>query len=149
VLGVFFLFKEIPLIGPFFNIVFVFGPFLLIFCSLLLCLANLCLLFFIAPAAAFQSIRKLEFLRRIWTFLRAKPFLSLALLFIGALPGLLIGGVLSLAAVLTNVSFSLEGPSFALALEWFFVMLPFAALLSPAIVFFFQFAGETYPYLHR
>jgi hypothetical protein len=152
-LGVFFLLKEIPFIGPFFNIIFAFGPFLLIVGSLLLCLFNVCLLFFMAPAVAKLSVREgfqgLEFSRRIWISFKARPFLSLALFFIGALPGLLIGAVLSLAAMLTNVSFSLDGPSFALALEWFFVMLPFSALLSPAIVFFFQFAAESHQHLHR
>ncbi len=151
-LGLFFLLKEIPFIGPFFNIIFAFGPFLLIVCSLLLCILNFCLLFFLAPAAAKLSIRDfrgIELSRRIWRSIKSKPFLSLALFIIGALPGLLIGAILSLAAVLTNISFALEGPAFALALEWFFVMLPFSALLSPAIVFFFQFAAETHQHLYR
>jgi hypothetical protein len=151
-LGIFFLLKEIPFIGPFFNIIFAFGPFLLIVCSLLLCLLNFALLFFVAPIVAkispkdFQGI---EFGRRIWTMLKAKPFVSGALFIIGVLPALVVGSILTLAAVLTNVSFALAGPSFALALEWFFVMLPFSALLSPAIVFFFQFAAESHQTLRK
>ncbi len=57
-LGVFFLLREIPFLGPFFNAIFASGPFLLIFCSLLLCLLNISLLFFLAPAAAHQSIKR-------------------------------------------------------------------------------------------
>jgi hypothetical protein len=150
-LGLFFLLKEIPLIGPFFNVIFAFGPFLLIVCSLLLCLLNFCLLFFLAPAAAKLSVRDfrgIEFIQRIWKSVRSKPFLSLALFMLGILPGLFMGAVLSVAAMLTNVSFALEGSSFALALEWFFVMLPFCALLSPAVVFFFQFAAESHQSLY-
>ena len=36
ILGVFFLLGEIPLIGSFFSVILAFGPFLLIFCSILL-----------------------------------------------------------------------------------------------------------------
>jgi hypothetical protein len=143
-LGIFFLLKEIPWIGPFFNVIFAFGPFLLIFSALLLCLINFFLLFFLAPAAVGPSVRRFELARRVWISIKSKPFLHLSFLFIGVLPALCIGGTLSIAAMLTTSSFALEGPSFALALEWFFIMLPFTALLSPAIVFFFQFAAESH-----
>ena len=151
-LGVFFLLKEIPFIGPFFNIIFAFGPFLLIVCSLLLCLLNFALLFFVAPIIAkvsFKEFQAIDFAGRLWAMLKAKPFVSGVLLLIGLLPALIIGSILTLAAVLTNTSFALTGPSFAIALEWFFVMIPFAALLSPAIVFFFQFAAESHQILRK
>ena len=57
-LGIFFLLQEVPVLGDFFSVVFSFGPFLLIFGSLLLCLFNLGLLFFVAPAAALQPLKK-------------------------------------------------------------------------------------------
>ncbi|MDE3046468.1 MAG: hypothetical protein KGJ02_07480 [Verrucomicrobiota bacterium] len=148
-LGLFFLIKEIPLIGPFFNVILAFGPFLLIFCSLLLCLLNVGLLFFVAPAAAMQSAKRLHLAQRIWQSLKLHPFASFVLFFIGLLPALAIGSLLTIAAVLTNLSFSLSEPSFALALEWFFVMLPFCALLSPTVVFFFHFSAESHQLLQR
>ena len=151
-LGLFFLLKEIPYIGPFFNIIFAFGPFLLIVCSLLLCLLNFFLLFFAVPWIAkvsMKNFQEVEFARRIWASLKGSPFLTIALFIAAALPALLVGALLSFAAILTNVSFSLAGPSFALALEWFFVMLPFTALLSPAVVFFFQFAAESHQLLRK
>ena len=143
-LGLFFLLREIPYLGPIFNVVFAFGPFLLIFGSLVLCLLNIGLLFFVAPAAAKESIRSVDFVLRTWKTICQKPFLSLFLFFIGLLPILFVGGMLTLAALLTNVNFSLEAPTIARALEWFFVMLPFSLILSPAILFFFHFAAESY-----
>lgn len=146
-LGFFFLLKEIPYMGPFFNVIFAFGPFILILGSLILCLLNVGLLFFVAPAAAHQSIKSMDFVVRIWKSICHRPFLSFFLFLIGLIPVLFIGGMLTMAALLTNLNFSLAAPSIALALEWFFVMLPFCALLSPAVIFFFHFAEESYQIL--
>lgn len=146
-LGFFFLLKEIPLLGPFFNVVFAFGPFLLIFCSLILCLFNVVVLFFIVPAATHQSVKTMDFVYRTGHSIRAQPFLAGLLLFIACLPALLIGGILTLAAVIANTSFSLGAPTPLLALEWFFVMLPFCGALAPAVLFFFHFAAESYQIL--
>lgn len=149
VLGFFLLLKEIPLIGPFFNVVLAFGPFLLIFSSMLLCLVNLGLLFFIAPAAAHQSVKRIDLAKRVGLGISGRPLSALVLLLIALFPALLIGGLLSLCVWLTSLSFCVQGPPLAIALEWFFVMLPFCALLSPAVVFFFQFAAESYLILER
>jgi len=151
-LGVFFLLKEIPFIGPLFNIIFAFGPFLFIVCSIVLCILNFALLFFMVPwisKVSMSHFYEIEFGRRIWASIKTRPFLSGALFLVAILPALSIGTILTLAAVLTDVSFSLDGAPFALALEWFFVMLPFSALLSPAIVFFFQFAAESHQHLRK
>jgi hypothetical protein len=39
--------------------------------------------------------------------------------------------------------------SLHIVLQWFFIMLPFTALLSPAVVFFFNFATEAHVFLKR
>lgn len=147
-LGIFFLLKEIPGIGEFFNVVLAFGPFLLILGSLLLCLFNLTLLFFIAPTAAFQSLKRLSLTRRVWAVFQGRLLTSAALFLLALLPILLVAGLLSLAALLTNFSFFASVKSLAVALEWFFIMIPFAALLTPAVIFFFNFAAESYQLLH-
>jgi hypothetical protein len=54
---------------------------------------------------------------------------------------------LCLAAVLTGVNFLVGSRSLSVALEWFFIMLPFAAIVSPVVVFFFNFAAESYQLL--
>ena len=147
VLGIFFLLKEIPGIGEFFSVVLSFGPFLLIFGSLVLCLFNLALLFFVAPAATLQSMRKGALAKRVFESLKMRSFSAVILFFIGLIPLLFISGFLCLAGVLTNTSFFLSEGSMAMAMEWFFIMIPFAALVTPPVVFFFNFSAESYALL--
>ena len=149
VLGFFILLKEIPFIGSFFNIIFAFGPFLLIFCSMVLCLFNLFLLFFIAPAAAQVAERRFDLAKQVGKNVLANPLLALKLFMIALIPAFMIGAMLGLSVWATQLSFSVEGPALALALEWFFVMLPFAAVMTPAVIFFFQFSSESYYLLQR
>ena len=74
---------------------------------------------------------------------------SLALFLIALVPIALVGGFLWMAADLTQVRFLIAEHSLGVALEWFFIMLPFAAFLSPPVIFFFQFAAESYKLLHH
>ncbi len=147
ILGVFFLLQEIPVIGDFVSVVFSFGPFLLLFGSLLLCLFNLGLLFFVAPIAALQPNKSGELAKRVLAVLKERLFTALVLLGISLIPTLLVGGLLCLAAILTKVNFLVGERSLSVALEWFFIMLPFSLILSPAVVFFFNFAAESYQIL--
>lgn len=146
-MGLFLLLQAIPGIGDFFSIVFAFGPFLLIFGSMLLCLFNLALLFFVAPAAALQSLKTVSLAKRVFEALQKKLFSSLALFFIALFPLALVGGCLSLAARATDVHFLIADHSLSVALEWFFIMLPFCAILTPFVIFFFNFSAESYQLL--
>lgn len=144
-LGLFFLLGEIPGVGEFFSVVLAFGPFLLIFGSLLLCLFNLGLLFFVAPAAAFQPFNKrLTLAKRVLALFQGRILSSVALFFLALVPIALIAGLLVLSALLTN---SAAEKPLSIAIEWFFIMLPFAAVLTPAVIFFFNFAAESYQLL--
>jgi len=145
-LGFFFLLGEIPGIGSFFSVVFAFGPFLLIFSSLLLCLFNLGLLFFVAPAAAFAPLRRTSLAQRVLLRLRSSLLSSIALFLLALVPIILVCGLLSLSALLTSVHIATDR-SLAVAIEWFFIMIPFAALLTPTVIFFFNFAAESYQLL--
>lgn len=149
VLGFFYLLQGIPGIGPLFSIVFAFAPFLLILGSLVLCLVNIGLLFFVAPAIAIQSLKRLRIPHNVAMLLKGRIFTGLTLLFVALVPIVLIAGLLYLAAAVTNVRFLIGQHSLSVAFEWFFIMVPFAALLSPAIVFFFNFAAESYWLLQR
>ncbi len=145
VLGLFFLLGEIPGIGDFFSIVLAFGPFLLIFSSLLLCLFNLALLFFIAPAAAFQPSKQLFLPKKVLTLFQGRILSSVALFLLALAPILLIVGLLTLSASLTHVS---AERALSVAFSWFFIMLPIATILTPVVIFFFNFAAESYQLLH-
>lgn len=146
-LGLFFLLKEIPLLGEFFTVIFSFGPFLLLFGSLVLCTLNLLLLFFVTPVAALHSVRNIPLAKKIIFLLKDRILSAMGLFFLALIPLMVVGGLLMLAANLTNLGFSIAERSLSVAMESFFIMLPFTALLTPAIIFFFNFAAESYQLL--
>jgi hypothetical protein len=148
-LGFFFLLKEIPGIGEFFSVIFAFGPFLLILGSLLLCLLTLSILFFVTPAAALQPLKRLNLAKRVFQMVRGKILSALFLFLLALIPLGIMVGLLSLSAVLTNLSLPIADRSLTVGLTWFFVMLPFSAILTPAVVFFFNFAAESYQLLQQ
>lgn len=143
-LGLFFLLKEIPAVGDFFSVVFSFGPFLVIFLSLLLTIINLGLLFFIAPAATILTLRKGMIAKKILELLKTRILRACHLFLLGIIPMVLLFTMLYFSAQMTNTSFFISENSLMIAMEWFFLMIPFAALMSPAVVFFFNFAAESY-----
>ncbi len=145
-LGFFYLLGEIPGIGDFFSVVLAFGPFLLIFGSLLLCLFNLGLLFFVAPAAAYQPLRRTSLAKRVLALFQGRLLSSIALFLLALVPIILVSGLLSLSALLTNINIAPE-KSLSVAVEWFFIMIPFSAVLTPAVIFFFNFAAESHQLL--
>jgi hypothetical protein len=148
-LGFFVLLRDIPLIGPFINVLLAFGPFLLIFGSIALCCLNLGILFFLAPAAAWRKRRYWELANKVGKNLAACPLSALVLLGISLLPLGVIGALLYVSTRLTNFTFAVNGSGVARAMESFVLMLPFAALLAPAVVFFFIFAAESAQLLQR
>ena len=68
---------------------------------------------------------------------------------IGLFPLLLIVGVLSLAAVVTQILYIESGGGLSIALKWFFMMLPFCGFLTPAVIFFFNFSAESYVLMQK
>jgi len=148
-MGVFYLLKEIPALGDTLGILLAFGPFLLVLGSLLLSFVNLFLLFFAMPHIALQTGMKLKIAEEVFKKFKDNLFSSMTLFLIGLVPLLLIVGILSFAAFLTGVNFFLRTETLAIALQWFFIMIPFTALLAPGILFFFNFAVESYVYLQK
>lgn len=146
-LGLFFLFEAIPILGSVLSVVAAGIPFLLFFATLLLCVTNGFLLFFIPPIAEQGGIsftQETLLPKRI----REKPLTSFLLLSIGTLPVLLIVFLLYKALCLTESSFPM-GASHPLlmALQGLFVMPLLAALFTPAVLFFFNFSLESYSLL--
>lgn len=143
-LGIFYLFKEIPLIGDGLGVILSFGPFLLLLGSFFLSLLIISILFFVTPSVSFKSSVQIEVLQGVFKRLRFNPFTNIALLFLGLLPLILIAGLMTIAAIITGTSYVAAEHPFAVSLEWFFIMVPFAALLTPAVIFFFNFAAESH-----
>ncbi len=149
VMGIFYLLKEIPALGDVLGVILAFGPFLLVLGSLVLSFFNLFLLFFATPHIALNSRLKLKLAEDIYYRFKENLFSNLALFLLGLLPLLLGVGILSLAAFLTGINFFMRTETLAIALQWFFVMIPFCAMLTPGILFFFNFAVESYALVQK
>jgi hypothetical protein len=149
ILGIFYLLKNIPSVGEMLGVVLSFGPFLLIFGSMVLSLINLVLLFFMPPWVALKSTMRWEMAEEVLKKIGQQPFYHLILLLLGLIPLVTVVGFLILAAALTGMTFIVTERTWTIALQWFFIMIPFAAILSPVIIFFFNFAAESFAFLQR
>lgn len=148
-LGIFVLLKEIPAIGVFFGIVLAFGPFLINLGSLALGVLSLSMLFFVTPAIAFNGLNRMRLSQVLVSRLKGDIFSNMFLALLGILPILFFTCLLLFAAFLTgNVCYACENPLHSV-LQWFMIMIPFTALLSPAVVFFFNFAAEAHVLIMR
>lgn len=143
-LGIFVLLKQIPGIGEFFAVILVFGPFLLNLFTLVLCVLNLAMLFFVTPVVALKGLNRIRVTQILAKRLKSDIFSNIFLALVATFPLLVFIGLLLLAAFLTGtVCYGCENPLHNV-LQWFFIMIPFTAVLSPAVVFFFNFAAEAH-----
>lgn len=143
-LGIFVLLKQIPGVGEFFAVILIFGPFLLNLGSLVLCLLNVAMLFFVTPIIALKGLNRMRVTEILVKRLRGDAFSNILLAITAVLPLVFISALLVLAALMTgSMCASCESPLHSV-LQWFFIMIPFTALLSPAVVFFFNFAAEAH-----
>ncbi|HKY99776.1 MAG TPA: hypothetical protein VJ112_01280 [Rhabdochlamydiaceae bacterium] len=148
-LGIFFLLKEIPSIGNTLGFILSFGPFLLVLGSFLLSLLNLIILFFVTPAVSLKTGHWLSLAEELWQRAKSSAFSHIAFFFIGNLPLVLMVALSVLSAIVTGKSYIEAGRSLSVAVQWFFIMLPFSALLSFFVIFFFNFAAESHVLLQR
>lgn len=143
-LGVFFLLKAIPAVGSFFSAILAFGPFLINLGSLILCVLSLALLFFVAPVIALKGLNRMQISDILSSRLKKDVFSNVLLSLIASFPLWIVGGILVLAAWMSgSVCFACETPIHQV-LQWFFTMIPFTAVLAPAVIFFFNFAAESH-----
>jgi hypothetical protein len=147
--GIFLLLKEIPFIGLYIGVVLAFAPFLLILISLVLVIFNLGLLFFVSPAVALKPMHRLTAAQGILLHIKKNLFTSIVLFLLALFPLACVVGLLSLAAVLTGSIYLDDSGLLSITLQWFFIMIPFCAVLTFPVVFFFQFAAETYNLLRE
>ncbi|MDP1834591.1 MAG: hypothetical protein Q8K75_01565 [Chlamydiales bacterium] len=143
-LGFFYLVSQIPLIGQVLAVVLAFWPFLLNFAILLLVVASVIELFFVTPVLALKGIDHLKVLQALKVRFVTDPFGQIMLLLLGMLPLIIVTSLLVLAGCLTcAMGFGSTHP-FQAILQIFFVMVPVAAMLTPAMIFFFNLAVEAH-----
>jgi len=144
VFGIFLLLKEIPGIGPVIGVFLSFAPYLIILSSLVLALFTIALLFYVTPRVGLAQTKRRFKIKEFYTSMHKHLFSHLVHLLVALIPILFIVGLLTLAAVITDISYVVDNHILSIALKWFFIMLPFCAFLTPAVVFFFNFAAESY-----
>ncbi len=148
-MGVFHLVKVIPGVGEVIGVLLSFAPFILVFASLVLSLLSIVLLFFVTPHVALKTGVQLHIAEEILERIRFSLFSNLLLLMIGLMP--LLCGVffLIVAAVMTGAQYLQGIAAIGVSLGWFFIMIPFTMILTPFVIFFFNFATESYGLLQR
>lgn len=148
-LGIFVLLREIPAMGEFFSVILSFGPFLINLGTLVLCVFSLTLLFIIAPLIALKGLERGVIFQLAVKRLEKDPFANFVLLLIALLPLVLVVSLLLLAASLTgSMCLECQSPLHTI-LKWFFIMVPFTAFLTPAVIFFFNFAAEAHVLMQK
>lgn len=148
-LGVFVLLSEIPMVGSVFSILLSFAPFLINLGTLILCVISLAALFFLAPVVAFKGLEGQALFQTVLRRLERDPLTNLVLILVALFPFALMMGLLLTAALLTSsVSAELKTP-LERTLQWFFIMIPFTAFLTPTVIFFFNFAAEAHVWMQK
>lgn len=140
-LGVFMMLKAIPLLGKFLGIILAFAPYTLNLAIILLPVCAVAILFFFTPVLALKT--ELD-----WTVLRARMradiFTHSLLLVIAFFPLWLAWKLASYALLLTFAIYSFGDSPFERGLQAFFMLIPYAAFLTPPLLFFFNFSLEAY-----
>lgn len=149
-LGIFVLLKAIPLIGEFFSVILAFAPFLINLGTLVLCVISLAMLFFLAPIIALKGMtRELVFESAVKRF-EQDPLANFLLILTALVPLAFIVTLLTVAALLTgSIYWEASQAPLQTVLIWFFIMVPFTAFLTPAVIFFFNFAAESHVLMQR
>lgn len=148
-LGVFMLLQNIPAIGDLVSVILAFAPFLLNFATLLLCLFVVGTLFFITPIIALKGLSRSLVSQVLARRMQGDIFSNLLLFVVAIMPLLLYIGLLMGAAFLTGSICITCDDTLHTVLQWFFMMLPFTALLAPAVIFFFNFAAESHVLMQK
>lgn len=149
ILGIFLLLKEIPAVGGFFSAMLAFAPFVINLAAILLCLMSLLMLFFVAPILALKGMDRQVVLQTVIRRFEKDSFANGILIVLSLVPLALILSLLILSAFLTG-SIYLDYSSLPqVVLGWFFMMLPFTAFLTPAVIFFFNFAAEAHVLMNK
>jgi len=140
-LGIFISIKSIPYLGPFLGVILAFIPFLLNLCILLLFFAALLVLFFCTPLITFEEkVNKETIKARLQTDL----FTHLLFIIIASLPLWIVWMFVYKALLLTFSVYSFGDYDVEKVLQSLFILIPFSAVLTFPLIFFFNLAQEAY-----
>ncbi|MBS0655123.1 MAG: hypothetical protein JSR46_05055 [Verrucomicrobia bacterium] len=147
-LGIFIVFKELPIIGEIFACVFVFIPFLLNMAIVALGLFSVYAVYVLSPAIALKSVVPQQFLQLAKEEFTSHIISRLMLFLTALLPFFVSLGLLIAAASMTLEQCGTSS-HLQVVMQWFFLILPSALLLAPSVVFFFNMAAESHVLIHK
>lgn len=143
-LGLFLLLRSIPGLGDFFSVILAFAPFIINAATLFLAGCVIGLLFFVSPVIALKGLSRTLISQVLVRRFTGDLYRNLALFKIAMLPLVFYVGFLLLSLFMTgSLCAGCDDPVHS-TLEGFFIMVPFTALLAPAVIFFFNFAAEAH-----
>ena len=148
-LGVFYLLREIPMIGDSISVLLVFGPFLLILGALVLSILTLALLFFVTPHVAAKKNLEFGLVDDILDRLKSNPFGNIVLFLIGSFPLVVMSLILFSAMSLTKTNFLTVKAVIGMSMGSMIMMIPISLCLTPFVIFFFHFAVEGFALYQR
>lgn len=144
IFGIFVGIKNIPHIGSFIGVFMSIIPFLIILSVILLVIFNVAVLFFIAPELSLSQKKKKELIKSISLNFRKNLFANLVLFFIAVILVCIVLFILFLSTIYTKTYFALPINNIYSGFVSFFLMIPFTLFLTPFIIFFFNFALESF-----
>ena len=149
IMGVFYLLKQIPAFGDVFGTLLSFGPYLLVLGSFGLAIVSILLLFFITPHVALKKTLEMNIAEEITGRIKSSIFANGLLFFTGLVPLALVLFFLILGAVMTGSSYFAAKAALGMSIQWIMMMIPFCAIMTPFVIFFFNFSLESYMLLKR
>ncbi|NGX34919.1 MAG: hypothetical protein K1060chlam1_01281 [Candidatus Anoxychlamydiales bacterium] len=141
--------KDIPHIGSFIGVFISIVAYILILFFIVLVILNLLFLFFLTPSISLKPKLKIKGFFEILKNLKKNIFVNFSLFLIAVITVFIPAFLLFISASLTKSYFAIRLDSIYLGLESFFIMLPVSILITPFVIFFFNFAIESFNILHK
>ncbi|NGX56608.1 MAG: hypothetical protein K1060chlam5_00851 [Candidatus Anoxychlamydiales bacterium] len=142
IFSIFVFVKEIPHIGAIVGSILSFIPFLIVMLSIILLIANMLTLFFLSPIITLSNIKSLKIIKECYQNFKNNIFLNILFFLIAILPGVFIIILLSISTKITNLSYVIETNIVSFFIKNLIIALQYSIFLTPAIIFFFNFAAE-------
>lgn len=149
VIGFFYVLKEIPFIGTLISLLLSFVPFLLVLSIIVLILVNVLVLFFMTPAIALRSECSLDLFLWQAKNIKQRILSHIVLLSLALFSVAVVLGILYLAGHVTASTYMIGEGSLSKLMQSLVTSLAFSALCTPVVIFFFNFAAESYVLLRR
>ncbi len=142
VLGIFALLQQTSGFGEVIATIFAFFPFLISFFIVVLIIFQFAVFFVATPLAAFLGLDKKPLLNAIVLRVKTSLFSNAFLAILSIIPLVMTIKILIGSYLMMGMTYELKGSMLQHIIELFFVMLPCAALLTPSVIFFFNFSAE-------